>query len=251
MEHYNKNLYLDLMIKCLINTIYEDPPNDPWTNNTFNLRNRINGLDWPSKAHTMIGANRLKNIQKLTEIIIKDNIPGDFLEAGVWRGGATIFMRAILKAYNITDKNVWVVDSFEGLPKPDINNFPADKEDKHYTYNQLAISLDQVKDNFRKYDLLDDQVQFLKGWFKDTLPNAPITQLSLLRLDGDMYESTINCLDLLYPKLSPGGFVIFDDANAIPACKKAILDYRNKHSIINTMYPTPDDVGGIGLFWRK
>ena len=74
MEHDNKNLYLDLLIKCLINTIYEDPPTDPWTNNTFNLKNRMNGLDWPSKAHTMIGANRLKNIQNLAEIIIKDNI---------------------------------------------------------------------------------------------------------------------------------------------------------------------------------
>lgn len=236
------------MVNCLTNTIYEDPANDPWCK-TYIPDNRRCGTDWPSRAHTMIGTQRLKNIQELAEIVIKNKIPGDFIETGVWRGGATIFMRAILKAYNIKDKNVWVADSFEGLPSPNPALYSADKEDLHYTHPELSVSLEQVQENFKKYDLLDDQVKFLKGWFKDTLPTAPIEQLSLLRLDGDMYESTIDSLNALYPKLSQGGYVIFDDANSVPACLQALTDYRQQHNITSTMYYT--DNLGIGVYWCK
>lgn len=246
----NRKLYLDLMVKCLTNTIYEDPAIDPWAGNRYIAKNRIDGTDWPSVAHTMIGVNRLQNIQTLAEIVIRDKIPGDFIETGVWRGGATIFMRAILKAYNITDKTVYVADSFEGLPKPNPELYPADIDDIHHTHPQLSVSLEQVQENFKKYDLLDDQVQFLKGWFKDTLPSAPIEKLSLLRCDGDMYESTMDTLNALYHKLVPGGFIIFDDANSVPACQQAILDFRNKHNINSPMYKTNDSLG-IGVYWRK
>lgn len=242
-----RDLYLDLMIRCLTNTIYEDPPTDPWADGKYILANRLNGTDWPSLAHTMIGVQRLQNIRLLSHLLIQENIPGDFIETGVWRGGATIFMRAILKAYGVYDKNVWVADSFEGLPKPS-SDYPADADDIHHTHAELAVSLEQVKVNFSKYGLLDDRVKFLKGWFKDTLPNAPIKKLALMRLDGDMYESTMDSLEALYPKLSKGGFVIFDDANSVPACQKAILDFRDKYSIEDHMYRTVDD---IGVYWRK
>jgi len=243
----NRKLYLDLMVKCLTNSIYEDPAIDPWSNNSYVSEKRTNGLDWPQKAHTMIGTKRLKNIQQLAEIIIRDNIPGDFIETGVWRGGATIFMRAILKAYDITDKIVWVADSFEGLPKPNTVLYQQDKDDIHHTYTELSIPLEEVQDNFKKYDLLDDQVKFLKGWFKDTLPNAPIKNLSLLRLDGDMYESTMDGLESLYDKLSPGGFLIFDDATLIPG-SNAVKDFRKKYNINNEIHITEDRAG---IFWRK
>jgi O-methyltransferase len=86
---------------------------------------------------------------------------------------------------------------------------------------ELAVSLEQVKANFDRYGLLDDQVRFLKGWFRDTLPVAPIERLAVLRLDGDMYESPMDTLVNLYPKLSEGGYVIVDDYGAIPACRQA------------------------------
>ena len=117
-------------------------------------------------------------------------------------------MRAILMAYGIKNRTVWVADSFEGLPSPD-SQYPADTGDIHHLYKEvLAISLEQVQENFRRYDLLDGQVHFLKGWFKDTLSNAPIEHLAILRLDGDMYSSTMEALQALYDKLSPGGFLI-------------------------------------------
>ncbi len=210
------------------------------------LENRLEGKDWPVYADTMIGLKRLKNIRNCAEEVISNKIEGDFIETGVWRGGSTIFMKAILKAYNISDKNVWVADSFEGLPKPNEEKYAADKGDKYHTFKELAIPLEQVKYNFEKYGLLDDKVKFLKGWFKDTMPVAPIQKLSLLRLDGDMYESTIDVLKYLYSKLSIGGFIIIDDY-AIPGCKAAVDDYRREHNITEPIQV----VDWTGVYWKK
>lgn len=208
---------------------------------------RLNGLDWPANADTMIGMKRLENIQFCVSTVLKEQIPGDLIETGVWRGGATIFMRALLKDAGVTDRKVWVADSFEGLPKPDEEKYAADKGDLHHTFNELVVSLDDVRDNFSKYDLLDDQVRFLKGWFKDTLPVAPIEKLSVVRLDGDMYESTMDGLVNLYPKLSKGGFLIVDDWGAVKACQQAVLDYREHHNITDEIITI--DWGGV--YWRK
>jgi O-methyltransferase len=214
----------------------------------YNKESRLNGKDWPAYAESMIGLKRMENIEFCVNDTIKNNVPGDLIETGVWRGGSVIFMRALLKAANVSDKTVWVADSFEGLPKPDEVKYTADKGDDHYTLSDvLAISLDEVKHNFEKYGLLDNQVKFLKGWFKDTLPTAPIDKLSVLRLDGDMYESTINALDNLYPKLSRGGYIIVDDYGAVEGCKLAIHDYRNKFNITEAII----DIDGTGAYWKR
>jgi O-methyltransferase len=195
----------------------------------------------------MIGHMRMSNLRQIAEGVLANNIPGDFIETGVWRGGACIYMRAILKAYRITDRRVWVADSFAGLPPPDIARYPVDTGDLHHTYKALAISLEEVKRNFAKYELLDEQVHFLKGWFKDTLPTAPISELAILRLDGDMYESTMDGLVNLYDKVSPGGFVIVDDFGAVPACRQAVMDFRGSRGIQGTIH----DIDRIGVFWQK
>jgi O-methyltransferase len=161
--------------------------------------------------------------------------------------GAAVLMRAVLKAYEVHDRKVWCADSFAGLPPPDATHFRADRGDVHHTYTQLAVSLEEVEKNFKKYDLLDDQVVFLRGWFKDTLPSAPIDRLAILRLDGDMYESTIQAFDALYNKVSPGGFVIVDDYGAVSACKAAVHDFRDRKHISESIIRI--DWGGI--FWRK
>ncbi|BDC35178.1 O-methyltransferase [Candidatus Dependentiae bacterium Noda2021] len=238
-------LYLDLMKRCLLNLVYQDAN----TEGTFSQDLREQGRDCPTQAHTMIGLHGLNNIQNCLEDIIKNNIPGDCIETGVWRGGAVIFMRSILKAYNVTDRTVWVADSFEGLPVPNTEKYPED----NYPYNVstpnkiLAISLEQVRDNFTKYGLLDDQVRFLKGWFKDTLPNAPIDKIALLRLDGDFYESTMDTLINLYPKLSVGGYIIIDDYVAMTQCEKAIQDYRRMHNITDKI----EEAGWSIRYWKK
>ncbi len=206
---------------------------------------RAGGREWPARAHTMIGLKRLQNLKNCVQTVIDDDVPGDFIETGVWRGGSCIFMRAMLKAYGIRDRRVWVADSFEGLPKPD-PRFDADKGDTFHIYSDLAISREQVAANFASYGLLDDQVQFLKGWFKDTLPSAPIERLAIIRLDGDMYESTIQAIEPLYDKLSVGGFVIVDDYFLEP-CARAIHDFRAARGIKDEII----DIDGLGSYWRK
>jgi O-methyltransferase len=147
-------------------------PSDEKMNECINVvvvdEKRNEGLDWPEKAHTMIGIKRLNNLHNMLDYIRENNIKGDLIETGVWRGGATIFMKAYLEMYNI-DKKVFVCDSFEGLPVPDINKYPDDLDDTHYQVDFLKVSLESVKDNFKLYNLLDEKVIFLKGWFSDTL----------------------------------------------------------------------------------
>jgi O-methyltransferase len=208
---------------------------------------KVEGRIWPEFAHTMIGLKRLESIKNRVEIVLTEGVPGDFIETGVWRGGASIFMRAILLAYGVKDRTVWVADSFQGLPAPDAEKYPADKEARWHVPEFLAISLEQVQENFAKYNLLDEQVRFLKGWFKDSLPKAPINQLALIRLDGDMYESTMDALTNLYPKLSTGGFVIVDDYGSVEACRQAITDFRSKHGITAPLLETD----WAEVYWRK
>jgi O-methyltransferase len=206
---------------------------------------RLQGKDWPLEAETMIGLDRLDNIERCISTLIADGIPGDLIETGVWRGGAVIFMRAVLATFSDTTRTVWVADSFEGLPSPD-PAYPIDAGDLHHTQTRLAVSLQEVRANFDRYGLLDEQVRFLKGWFKDTLPRAPIDRLGLIRLDGDMYSSTIEALTALYPKLSVGGFVIVDDY-ALKGAREAVTDFRRQHRIDEPI----ETIDWTGAFWRR
>ncbi|MBC7473061.1 MAG: tetratricopeptide repeat protein [Candidatus Sericytochromatia bacterium] len=234
------NDHLTLLKKCLTDTLNVDEE-------SIEFEHVNEGIKTLLYSKTMIGIKRLNNLHYCIVETIKNNIDGDLVETGVWRGGATILMRAILKAYNIKDKLVWVADSFEGLPQPNPNLYPADKNLNFNDPNFINVSIEEVKSNFRKYGLLDDQVKFLKGWFKDTLPDAQIEKISVLRLDGDMYESTMDAMKYLYPKLSIGGYVIVDDWGALPMCKQAIIDYRNKYNIKESIYI----IDSTGIYWKK
>ena len=207
---------------------------------------RESGWDWPDEGETMIGLERLNCVQGCVESVLRDGVPGDLLEAGVWRGGAAILMRGVLKAYGATDRTVWAADSFRGLPPPDAASFPQDLATDLSGYEELAVSVEQVKANFSRYGLLDDHVAFLEGWFKDTLPTAPIERLAVLRIDGDYYESTIQALESLYHKVSPGGFVIIDDYKYFEACQQAVDDFRLAFSVREELI----DVDWNSVYWR-
>jgi O-methyltransferase len=197
-------------------------------------------------AHTMIGRKRLDNVQYCIEEVIKSRIPGDFIETGIWRGGTTIFMRGVLAAYGITDRRVWAADSFQGVPPP------THPEDAGYDISAkflpvLSVGVEQVRELFQRYGLLDDQTVFLEGWFKDTLAKAPIETLALLRLDGDLYESTMDALNPLYAKVASGGFIIIDDYFGVPQCERAVSDFRATHGIADAIHKIDE----IGVYWRK
>jgi hypothetical protein len=246
-------LYLDLLKRILVNVIYEDPAELVFyadgrsATGVYDENARRNGEDWPLTAHTMVGLKRLDNVHQCMEIVLSDGIPGDFIETGVWRGGVCIFMRAVLKAYGVHDRSVWVADSFEGLPVPDDSSHSFDRQMQIHRHNKtLGVSMKDVESNFRRYGLLDESVKFLPGWFHDSLPGAPIGQLAILRLDGDLYRSTMDALGNLYPKLSVGGYVIVDDYR-IPSCRAAIEEFRRSSGIADEMI----DIDASSVYWRR
>lgn len=289
------------------------------------------GRTWPATAETMVGMRRLDHVQACVAEVVREGIPGDLIETGVWRGGTTILMRAVLAAHGDVTRRVWVADSFRGLPRPDVSRYPADAVDPFQdvlaalsdgtgdsfppapsgpgtvsgmgpapvtgpggpgvpaatraglgaatkglaaatrsvatmvgarsrrsgdghpwstpmsVLGSLVVSLDEVKANFARYGLLDDQVQFLPGWFRDTLPDAPIDRLAVVRLDGDLYESTMDALVALYPKLSVGGWLIVDDYRCIRACRQAVTDYRAAHGIAEAI----EEVDWSAVCWKR
>jgi len=242
-----RQLYLQLMLDCLTGSIYEDPPLKALGSDTFDPTLREYGWDWPSMAHSMIGRKRMENLRLLAERALFDGIPGDFIETGVWRGGACIYLRAILEAYGVRERHVWAADSFEGLPPPDADTYPADAGDTFHTYRELAVPLEAVKRNFERYGLLDDHIVFLKGWFRDTLPGCQTGPLAILRMDGDMYESTMDALTHLYDRVSAGGYVIVDDYRVVDGCRQAVDDFRARRGILDEIV----EIDGVGVFWQK
>lgn len=249
-KHNSIDLYVDLVKKCILNLIYQDI--DIYSQ-CFDEVKRKDGFDLPSAAHTMIGMKRINNLQECIEDVLKNNIEGDFIEAGVWRGGAAIFMRAMLKAYDIEDKIVWVADSFEGMHQEDIRQHSLDSAVSETlafpgVTDLLIVPVGEVMRNFEKYDLLDDQVKFIRGWFSDSLPNAPIEKLAVARVHCTMYKSTMDALESLYHKISIGGYLIVDDT-CWPGCMEAINDFRKKYNIEEEIIHIKDSY--TGLFWKK
>jgi O-methyltransferase len=240
--------YLNLLKGCLTRMLFmNDAPGRDKESLSEQRALRESGWDWPGEAETMIGMIRLNCIEECVATAVHDGVPGDLLEAGVWRGGAAIYMRALLFALGDETRTVWVADSFAGLPQPDSTNFAQDATMDLSEYKELAVSLEEVRSNFERYGMLDERVRFLKGWFKDTLAAAPIDRLAVLRLDGDYYESTIQGLEALYDKVSPYGFVIIDDYFTFEQCKQAVDDFR----VANSIHEEIVQVDWGSIYWRK
>lgn len=274
-------LYLELLKRCLTRELFLD---EEWKPFDYHLRSRAPGLKWrvmrpaldrlrrhslvlcrktddtprtrtrrqmgwarSPTADTMRGRVRLDALDECVRTVVAEDVPGDLIEAGAWRGGVCIFMRGALKAYGDRTRAVWVADSFQGLPPPAAMTFPLDRRTDLWITEDRAVTEEQVRANFERYGLLDDRVRFLPGWFRDTLPSAPIERLSLARLDGDLYESTTQALTHLYPKLSPGGFLVVDDFHDVVACRTAVEHYRRDHGIGEDIV----EIDGSAVYWRK
>ena len=267
-------LYLDLLKKCLTRYLFgEDhvpavPPKGTLKHRVFEpvrhwlagkdmevIRHvpfdeqvRAEGRDWPAQAETMVGLRRLDNLQAASTDVLRRGVPGrphrdrrlagrrDHLHArgagGLRRrrppgvGGRLLRGPAQARRRRATP------------PTPATSTGPG---------TELAVSLEEVQANFARYGLLDDRVRFLTGWFKDTLPTAPIERLAVLRLDGDMYESTMDALEALYPKLSPGGFVIVDDYGASPHAGRPSTTSARAHGITDPI----ETIDWTGVYWQR
>ncbi|HEX2087346.1 MAG TPA: PqqD family peptide modification chaperone [Solirubrobacteraceae bacterium] len=199
-------------------------------------------------AHTMVGLRRLENLERCATRIFADGVPGDFLEAGVCQGGASIFLRALQVAYDEPDRATWLADSFAGVPAPSHPVDVADRLDLSEPVEPwLAADRRSVEENFATYGLLSDRVRFLPGWFADSLPDAPVEQIALLRLDADLYSSTREALDALYDRVPPGGYVVVDDYGALAPCRRAVDAFRAERGVAAELRW----VDWTGVFWRK
>lgn len=304
------SLYLDVVKRALCNFIYEDP--STWAYgpdkqlvplNRFDLRRRVLGQDLPLQAHTMVGWRRLTNIESCAKAVIDAGVPGDFVETGVLRGGSAIFMRAVLRAYGVTDRRVFACDTFVAPQEPQpslvrdavgkaifkvvswLTRIPSARWRRslfrfmevrqrswppsvnpssewvdfclalvRYAEKNQALlrprdvtSVSAVRSHFARYGLLDSQVELVQGFFADTLPKAPIQRVALLRCDGDTYESTRSVLDVLYDKVSVGGYVIIDDYHSFADAKDAVDQFRSAHAIADELSKVDDSA----VFWRK
>lgn len=236
----DKSLYLSLMESVLTGSVYRDPS----VAKAYQDEERIRGGDWPLYSHTMIGQKRLHQLREACETVLREDIPGNFLECGVWRGGAAIMMKAALVANDCNDRDVILADSFNGLPAPDSpedSTFKMSQDDLNF----LKVSMAEVIDNFRSYGLFDSSIRLIPGWFSETLPKLNVP-LSILRADGDLYKSTwdilINCYDLV----SDGGFVIIDDYGAMIECRRAVDRFLEERKLKVDM----QEIDWSGVYWR-
>ena len=247
-----RSAYLDLLKLCLCDlggasttSVWRDPGGVVMSRQLRGdeLSIRALGVDWPLQGLTMVGLNRLDDLQACVETIVRDGIEGDLIEAGSWRGGASILMRATLDTLGVGDRSVWVADSFDGFPEPDEgHSFMGEFASVDF----LAIPLEDVRGHFARFGF-DHGVEFVPGFFQETLPQLPRRPWSLLRLDGDSYEATWTALECLYPSLSTGGYVVVDDYGALEECQRAVEDFRRQEGITDPIEP----VDWTGARWRK
>lgn len=209
------------------------------------LRVRAAGLDWPLHGLSMVGLARLNDLQRRVEAIVSDGVPGDLIECGSWRGGAAMLMRATLDSLGETDRTVFVADSFRGFPQAeagDAYSLDADLAGVDF----LAVGLDEVRASFARLGL-DRGVTFVPGFFADTLPALHGHRWALARLDSDSYDATRSALDVVYPSLSVGGYLVIDDFYPLDDCRRAVEDFRAEHSITDPI----EAVDWNAARWRR
>jgi O-methyltransferase len=211
------------------------------------LRFRTAGMDWPLHGLTMVGLARLDDLQRCVESVVRDRVPGDLIEAGCWRGGASILIRATLDSLGEHDRTLWVADSFQGFPRADpVQGEGYDLDVDLAGVDYLAVPLEEVKANFARFGV-ERGVNFVPGFFQETLPSLRGRRWAIARLDGDSYDATRFSLQMLYPGLAAGGYMIIDDYLQIDPCREAVDEFRREHDITEPIEP----VDWSGARWRR
>ena len=208
------------------------------------LQLRATGRDWPLRGLTMVGLDRLDDLQACVESVVAEGVEGDLVEAGSWRGGASILMRATLDSLGADERTVWVADSFEGFPVADAPELR--QGDEMHGLEFLSIPLEKVMGYFARFGC-ENGIRFVPGFFQETMPQLRGRRWSIVRLDGDTYEATWVTLETLYPGLSAGGHLIVDDYGALEVCRHAVDDFRRERGITEPL----EEVDWTAVRWRK
>lgn len=202
--------------------------------------------------YSLVGIKGLEVTYRLCMQQVRDGVQGAFVELGVARGGSASLMgRVAFSNPNGEHRDLWLFDSFEGLPRPGVEDFVGD--DPRNTGDHLRAlpegsclgTIEDVRQRlFVEEGFPEDRVHLVKGWFQDTLPDhaEAVGPVSVLRIDGDWYESTKVSLEYLFDAVVPGGFVIVDDYFSCVGCKKAVDEFRSERSLHGSI--RPDGRGG-------
>lgn len=243
-----RQAYLDLLARAVCNYLYigADTPETVFPNRDDQFSDVAWTIPEEARPHTIAKFVQIENLRRIGEEVIRRGVPGDFLEAGIWAGGLVIYMAGLLRAYGETDRALWAADSFAGIPKSRDGQDAVDQ-----WVERWEAGLARVQSNIRRYDLLTPQIRFIQGYFADTLPGCAVERLALLRVDADTFDSTMDVLNALYHKVSPGGFVIIDDWH-LAGCRQAVIAFRDRHGITEPVRGifVPGDDEPMEAFWQ-
>jgi hypothetical protein len=229
VEDPHRSAYVDLLKRAITNYLYlggDTPLEDFRCVTHYDLSRSEWAIDAVSRPTTLLTKSQLDLVEQAIIAVEAQRIPGDFLEAGIWRGGVIIFMRALLDAYDIVGRKVFAADSFAGIPK----NTRALNDPVDTWADRWVASVEEVQLAIRRFGLLDDKIEFLVGFFEDSLRSLENKRFSVVRLDSDSYDSVETSLEYLYPLISQGGYVIIDDWH-LPGCRMAVMEYRSQLGI--------------------
>jgi len=179
------------------------------------------------RTRTMCSNARLRGLYHGVRDVVKNEIPGDLVECGTALGGSAALMALTLRQLEAR-RTLWVFDTFEGLPAP--TRADPDFEVANLYAGSCVGTLEEVQSLFTQLQVRD-RVQFVKGLFQDTLPAVGISQIAVLHIDGDWYESVKTCLDHLYDKVAPGGIIQFDDYGYWEGARKAVDEFLEARGI--------------------
>jgi O-methyltransferase len=196
-------------------------------------------------VHTMVRNRSLMTLYRMVRYVNHISLPGAIVECGVWKGGSSAMMAAACRD-SATQRDIWLFDSFEGLPPP--SKLDGTVEQKHYFKGMNKGSIESVQHIFRKLRLPLERVHFVKGWFEQTIPSAEVGAIAVLHIDADWYESVSLVLHQLYDRVVPGGYVILDDYGYWPGCDRAVHDFLDARAIPRTVLQR---VGSMGVYFQK
>ncbi len=192
------------------------------------------------KSFSMTSPQRMYSAYKATEYIIKNNIPGDLVECGVWKGGSIMIMLEKLIQLKEMNRKIFLYDTFEGMSEPTEKDVEVtgklartfwQKKQKGNSNEWCFAGLKEVQENMKRTNYPFDNFVFIKGKVEDTIPKEIPNKISLLRLDTDWFESTYHEMKHLFPLLSKNGILIIDDYGHWKGSREAVDKYFEEHNI--------------------
>ena len=185
--------------------------------------------------YSMVTVDRLHSLYNISLGLARGNVRGVIVECGTWNGGAAAVMARASIRGGLT-RNVWLFDSFEGLPAPTADDPPA----VHHAYHPgwCTGSPELATEALTGEGVPPDSIHIVKGWFEQTLPTASAGPIALLHVDSDWYESVRICLETFYDSVVPGGVIVLDDYHRWGGCRKAIDEFLGARGLTGLLKPS-------------